>query len=534
MSETTPEAAEFSSASVAESSSASVAESKTHIRSSSLLLAGRMLSILLNFTVQLLTVRYLSRSDFGSYSYAFVAAAFGSSVAVFGLDKAISRFLAIYRSQGDYRRLAGTVVMSFSFVLGLGCLISGVVVGSAGVLGRTVISSSVTVSLLTVMICLVPLQALDCLCEKVFAVFARSRSLFLRRHILGPGLRLAAVLGVIATGAGVHSLAAACLISGILGTSISVFLCLQIIRTEVPPDQLRPASLEFPARDVFGFSLPLLFCELVFLLRTSLVVFFIEFLHSTDGVAEFRAVMPVARLNEIVFDSFRMLFVPLASGMFARQDTRGINDLYWRTASWITMLSFPVFMLTFSLARPLTVVLFGQNYASASSLLMVLSLGYFLSAAIGANAMVLSVFGRVRLIAAIDAVLAVAAVALHFFLIPRFGAFGASLGVCLVMAVQMLMYQAAMTRVDGMRSVAPGFVRVFLTAILIAGGVAVTEHLYAPPIWADCLLAAAGVLLLVRCHSGVLDVEHNFPELMRVIPFRNWLLQKNRTGGRPT
>src|SRR5881394_1972112 len=93
---------------------------RRQIRGSSLLLAGRMLSLAVNFVTQVLIVRYLSKSDFGAFAYGLSLVALGESLAVLGLDKAISRFLPIYDEQRDYNKLFGTLIMAGGTVLSLG------------------------------------------------------------------------------------------------------------------------------------------------------------------------------------------------------------------------------------------------------------------------------------------------------------------------------------------------------------------------------------------------------------------------------
>jgi len=72
-------------------------------------------------------------------------------------------------------------------------------------------------------------------------------------------------------------------------------------------------------------------------------------------VAFYRAALPIAELNNIGFASFTLLYTPLAARLFAKLDYRGISGLYWQTAAWMSVLSFPVFAVTFSLAKPVTI-----------------------------------------------------------------------------------------------------------------------------------------------------------------------------------
>ena len=45
-------------------------ESRSQVRGSSLLLAGRLVAMAINYATQILIIRYLSKSDYGAFAYA--------------------------------------------------------------------------------------------------------------------------------------------------------------------------------------------------------------------------------------------------------------------------------------------------------------------------------------------------------------------------------------------------------------------------------------------------------------------------------
>jgi hypothetical protein len=76
---------------------------RRQIRGSSLLLVGRFLSRGVTFAVQILIVRYLSKSDYGAFAYALSIVTLGTTVVTFGLDRAITRFVPIAgHNRGDF------------------------------------------------------------------------------------------------------------------------------------------------------------------------------------------------------------------------------------------------------------------------------------------------------------------------------------------------------------------------------------------------------------------------------------------------
>ena len=180
---------------------------RKHIRGSTLLLLGRCLALGINLAVQVITVRYLAKEDFGAFAFGISMVALGTNLSLLGMSKALSRFVPMYHEQNDQRRVAGTLVLMFATVLGLGMAIVAFVLGFQAMLAEHIVSDRLSLSLLLLLIVLVPIGSADKLLESLFAAFGNVRSIFIRRHLIGPGLKLLAVLGVVFFGGSVQTLA---------------------------------------------------------------------------------------------------------------------------------------------------------------------------------------------------------------------------------------------------------------------------------------------------------------------------------------
>jgi O-antigen/teichoic acid export membrane protein len=275
---------------------------------------------------------------------------------------------------------------------------------------------------------------------------------------------------------------------------------------------------------VFGYSLPLMSSDLLVQIPTSLSIILLEHFHATAAVAELRAVQPVARLNHVVLQSFALLYIPLAARMFARNDREGLNDLYWRTAIWISVLTFPVFVVTFCLAGPVTTLLFGSTYAASASLLAVLAAGWYFNAALGFNAHTLRVHGRVRVIVAIDLTAAALGLAATLPLIARFGAMGAAIGSTLTLVLHNLLNHAGLLALKtGVHLLDRRFLKTYLTIVAVSGAVLVVQRVVAPPLPVGLAIAGLASALLVRLCRDTLRADQTFPRLLRIPLLRHLL-----------
>jgi O-antigen/teichoic acid export membrane protein len=213
--------------------------------------------------------------------------------------------------------------------------------------------------------------------------------------------------------------------------------------------------------------------------------------------------------------------------MFARDDKQGINDLYWQTAVWTAVFSFPIFALTCSLAEPITVFSFGAKYHDAWLVLALLSLGHYVNAAGGFNGLTLKVCGKLRYIVAVN----LATAALHFtlalLLIPRYGALGAAIGTCTALIVHKFLKQYGL-RGTGVQPVNWHYLRAYVAIAVAAVALGAVQLLVQPPVVVGLALAALASLAVLRVSRDLLGADQMFPEL-RKLPLAGLLLGRGKT-----
>lgn len=503
--------------------------SAQQIRGSSLLLVGRLLSMATNFGVTVLTVRYLAKSDYGAFAYALSIVSLGETVVTLGLDRAITRFIPIYEERQEYHKLWGTLVMVIGVVAGLGLGICLLMVGLQSWIGGTLITERQVVSLLVILIILSPVQALDGVLLGMFSVFSKPSAIFFRRHVLGPVLKLTVVLLLVLNHAGIEFLAVGYVLAGTAGVAISAGILMWMLRTRGLLAHLSWRRLNMPLVEVFSFTIPLLTSDLVYAVMDTTNSVLLGRYGGTTEVAAFRAVLPAARLNQVVFTSFTLLFTPLAARMFARDDREGINEFYWQTAIWLAIFSFPIFALTSSLARPITVMLYGARYESSAVYLALMSVGYYFNAALGFNGLTLKVFGILRYIVALNVGATLVNLGLNFLLIPRYGAFGAAVGTCGTLIAHNILKQVGLRFGTGINIFDWRYRRIYL--VIAASAVALWQvQVWASPNSVVAIgLAALASLVVFRMGRNQLNIAEIFPELLR-LPLARRLL--GISGGR--
>jgi O-antigen/teichoic acid export membrane protein len=502
---------------------------RRHVRGSSLLLAGRALQLASNLAVQLMIVRYLSKTGYGEFAYALAIVTLGETVSLFGLDRAIGRLIPIHLEKREYRTAFGVLVLALGIVITVGCGLIALISFARGSLDHLLVSDQRAVTLLVLMIALAPIQALEDLLQGLFGVLARPRTIFVRAYVLEPAFRFTVALALILTHSNVYFLALGYVLAGVVGLAISTLLLIRILRSEDLLRHFRFRTMQIPFRGTLAFTLPLLSTDLVNVLLFSVDAVLLGHFRGPQEVASFRVIFPLASLNMVAFSVFTVLYIPLASRLFARGDGAGIDDLYRKTSVWIAVFTFPIFAFTFFGAAPLTTLLYGSRYESSALFLSILAVGYYVRAALGFNGMTLMVYGRVRDLTALNVLAMVFNLGINLVLIPRYGALGAAIGTSITLVLHNILMQIALRVATGMRL----FTSVSARPLAIIGAIVVGLALLRPIVgghpYASLALAALAAALAVGANRRSLDIGQMFPELLRL----PGLQRLSRIVGRP-
>jgi O-antigen/teichoic acid export membrane protein len=488
----------------------------SHVRGSTLLLVGRVLSIGINLISQALIARHLSQTEFGAFALAFAIASVGQVFITLGLHRGATQFFARYEESGDHPRLVGTILLNIAVIVGLGLiLILGVALAQGALTASGLLDPTAT-GLLLVLVVLAPIDALDDMLIALFAVLGSPRAIFLRRYLVGPLLRLgvAAIL-VFADGAAMQ-LAIGYLLATLLGLAAYGALFIRMLERRGVLHALRDHAPTVPVRDVIRFSLPLLSNDGVWLLVNTLPLVVLTAVRGLEDVAAFQVIRPAASLNTIVASSFYVLYLPVASRVAARHDPAASGELFWRTAIWVTVMSFPIFAATFALGRPIAGLLFGERYEPSGTYLSILAVGYVINAAFGFNGITLAANGHTRTVAFVNVVAAIAGVGIALALIPIWGALGAATSAALTLIIQSALLQVAMRQEIAIPLIDREAVRVFAIAGAAAGVLVVVQAVAPFGWWTVVAAGLASVAVLVLCRDA-LRIEALFPEVGAVL-----------------
>lgn len=493
------------------------AEVKSHstrqLRGSSVLLVGRFIAIGSNLLIQVLIVRYLSQTAYGALAYGIALANLLMVVVSLGMDQTVSRFAAVYDEQKAPEKLLGTLTLYLGVTLALGSLAVAGVFAGRPLIDSYLVHDHTTTALLGVMVLLAPLQALDTLMINLFAVYARPMSIFWRRYVIAPALRIAAVAIVLVTKGDVFTLAWGYVAAVVLGLAIYTLPLVNLLREHGLIGQgIRPV---IPVKTLLKFTAGAISADLLVIVLFASDVVIVGALRGPVDVALLQAAQPLANGNLVIFYAMIPLFIPMASRLFSAGELGEASALYSRCTLWIAVFTFPVMAMTVCFAQPVTIAFFGDRYAEAGWVLAALALGQYILASFGLTTLTLKAHGKLFKLAIANALVAVFNIGLNIVLVKAYGPLGAAVGTLLAITVLTVVKTILMRTELGLwpadRLVVRGLASVAVTgAVLLAAQVALQ-----PNIWLAFALAALGSLAVLLANRRVSVSPRSFPRWPR-------------------
>lgn len=179
-------------------------------------------------------------------------------------------------------------------------------------------------------------------------------------------------------------------------------------------------------KELFFFSFPLIFAGIAGLITAWTDTLMLGYFCTASDVGIYNAAMPTARLLAIVGGSFGTIFMPVATGLYARNGLEDLRDIYSAVTKWILSLTIPAFLLMALFSKFVIKIMFGDEFIAGATALSILAFAFLITSVMRPTDRILEVIGRTKIIMLCSFFVASLNVTLNFFLIPLYGINGAA------------------------------------------------------------------------------------------------------------
>ena len=383
--------------------------------------AGRLFVWGSRFGMAVLLARLLGADQYGLYNITLTIATLGSAFAVIGLDSALIRYVAVFSRRGDRQGLLGTLRVG----IGLPMLVSGaaaaILLLLAGPIAR--LAGDVRLEpLIRIGAVLVPAMVSNSLLSATLQGAQRIGWAVLAEQFAQPTVRLAILLVLAVM---FRMTPEGALVASTLATLAATALLMWFVQRQVSLTGVTGPVRSEPGT-MLRFSLPVYFSNLVNTFGGNLQTLLLGAMASVATAGIFGIANQVMLVGAIFHSAVVQAAMPIFAELQDSEDRGRLNALYRTTSKWTFTLNVPFFLLAVLMPEALLSI-FGPDFTSGATALIILAFASLTNAATGTSGAVLDMTGHTS-VKLVNTTLSVGlAIVLNLLLIPAMGVTGAAI-----------------------------------------------------------------------------------------------------------
>lgn len=412
---------------------------------------GRITKLVLLFFVEIAMARFLGLSSYGGITLAVVTINLGTTFGSLGMARGIGRKVPYYET--DQTKARGAIRSALTLVLVGGVIVGVGVFVAAPVIATRVVSDPETVWLFRLAGLTIPFSVLTGVGISTAKAFNDATTHVAVRQLFIPISRAVAIPAVIAAGFGAVYATLGIAVTTAIGGLLAIYLGFRHI-----PFELRGSTTPM-RREMFAFSFPLVLASGMQFLITNTDTILIGAFLATESVGIYNAALKIMNLGWLFFYPVTTLLGPVLARLDRDDRHTEAKRTYQVSVKWMSLLTFPVFLLVFLFPEVVIGVTFGSDATVGAPALRILILPVMFSVLLGSNDGALVSFGHNKIHMYGNAATAGVNVVLNLILIPRYGIVGAATATAFSLGMRNVIYSARLYQCHGIHPLSRSLVR---------------------------------------------------------------------------
>jgi len=394
-------------------------------RQSSVFLIGTLFTVAAGYIFKIYLARVLGAEALGIYTLGMTAAGLVSIFGTAGVPQTSSRFVAIYSSKGETRKL--TRFLWFGLIT---LLVTNSIVGIVMVLGRRWIADRLyhTPILARYMHFFAAIMVLGALTTFLGHALAGYKDVARRTVItnfIGTPATMVFSVALITFGLGLWGYLAAQVASAVL---VFFLLGRAIWKLTPKPGPSDPAAETVPLfeKEVLSFAVVLLGMQALEFISSQTDRIMLGIFLNAKEVGVYSVAATMVTFVGLFLQSINQIFAPTIAELFAKGEHDLLSRLYQTLTKWSLGLTIPLAMGIMIFAKPLMSV-FGPDFREGWPVLVISTVGQLVSCGVGSVGLLLLMSNQQTRMIRAQAITVFITVGLNLALIPRIGLIGAAI-----------------------------------------------------------------------------------------------------------
>lgn len=401
-------------------------------RGTTIVFAGVIASMALNFIVRIALVRYTSQDEYGLYSLAITIVSMACIISTLGLDEGASRYIAYFLGKSEDEKARKVIFATLELALAASLLCSVILFLGSGFIASQVFHAAELSGTLQIISIALPFIVLIQALTSISRGFNISKMKVVFNDILKPLSFLILLAVIIVLGMGFEAIVIAYVVSmAVTLLAFIIYASRWYTQRYVPS----PGTDRAIAKSLLQFSIPLFSVNMLLMMMSQATMLLLGFFKTPADVGKFDIAIMMGSLLLTVLNSLGYIYTPTVSNLYGKDQTEEMKRSYIVSTRWGYIGTLPILLVFLVFPEAIIDLLFGARYSDVALILQILTLGYMVNPITGPNYHTLIALGKTRVIIESFLVNAIINLALCVLLIPTFGIVGAAIAVSISVLV---------------------------------------------------------------------------------------------------
>jgi len=391
-------------------------------KSTFIVFLGLLISKILSYAYRIIIAREFGAEVYGFFSISIMLVGWLYTFSCLGLSEGLLRFIPYYRNKNH-----GKISQIFRFSL-ISSSIAGLIAGFlmffyADFIAIKIFHNSGLIPFFKLFSIAVPLSVITQIFLSSIRAFEKIAWYSFIVNILQNVVKVSVLLLFILFFKTSSSIG----ISYILGIVSMLFVAYFFCRYKIPELFLRKKHIKGINKELFLYSLPLIFSVVIASILGWIDTFFVGYFKTATDVGVYNVALPIAGILAFTPFLFMQLFFPLISREYSNKNLDLIKQLSKQVGKWIFLINLPLLVIFILFPGVIINLLFGSQYLAAETALIILSFGFFFISQADISRQLLNMAKKPHLGMIDIALAAVLNIVLNISLVPKLGFIGAAL-----------------------------------------------------------------------------------------------------------
>ena len=433
--------------------------------------AGTFIGTVLGYFSRMIIARFLGSDEYGLICLGFAAMTIAATLALAGFSAGVQRYISFYKGKGDEGRIKGTIIGALKISFSLSLILALLLFFYADWISIHVFHEADLTPVLRIFLIAAPFWVLATVFTSATIGFQEIKYRVYTFFLFKDTFKLIAIVIFLVLGYGVLGAAVGWVLA-IIGTA---FLAFYFLEKKVFPiflhSKVKAVSVD---KELLFFSFPLIFAGLASLITGWTDTLMLGYFCSSSEVGIYNAAAPTAKILQIVPGAFTLIFMPVATELYARNKSGELRNTYSSVTKWIFAIILPGFVLMSLFSVSIIKIMFGPEYIKGATALSILAFSYFVYALAGLASSFLVTYGRTKIVMGCSFICASINFFFNILLIPVYGIDGAAVATGFSVVLMSALHLFFVYRIMKMQPFKKSYFKPFFASIIAVSMVYMT------------------------------------------------------------